>query len=502
MMNVIMGSPYPAQTERSPVAWGWVGAIAVATAGLLIAFAHGYGFHRDELYFMEAGRHPAFGYDDQPPLTPLIARGAVLLFGATPTGLRVPSALAIAAVVVLTALTARELGGGRRAQVVAAVSVAASGVLFVGHLVSTTTYDFLAWTLLLYLATRIVARNEPRTWVWFGLVLGIALLNKWLVLTLVATLVAGLLLGGRADLLRSRWFVGGLALAALLWLPNLIWQADHGWPQRTLAGQIADEDPVGVRIKFLPFQLLIISPFLAFVWIVGLRWMLKTARQFRALALAYLVLIAVCLLSGAKEYYAVGFYPPLLAAGGVALEPRFAARRVRVAFGALVAVSGVTAALIALPLIPASSVGDSPVAGINEDALETIGWPRFADWVAATWRTLPAEQRRHAVIFAENYGETGALRRYGPSRALPTAYSGHNSFTSFGRPQDGAAPVLVIGYDDPRFRSQYFRGCHVMSRFDNGVDVDNEEQGTTIAICAGPRGSWSTIWPRLHHLDA
>ena len=159
-------------------------------------------------------------------------------------------------------------------------------------------------------------------------------------------------------------------------------------------------------------------------------------------------------------------------------------------------------AAIGLPLIPASSVGDSPVAAINEDALETIGWPQFADWMAANWRSLPAGQRDRAVIVAENYGEAGALARFGPERGLPRAYSGHNSFASFGRPPDGAAPILVVGYGSgPALRAD-FRACRVISRFDNGFGVDNEEQGTPVAVCAGPRLPWRQLWPSLHHLDA
>src|SRR3954452_5956910 len=211
MMNVIMRGLYPERDARHPdsppFAAALVGAIAAGVAALTLAFAHGYGLHRDELYFMEAGHHPAWGYDDQPPLTPLIARAATAIFGATPTGLRVPSALALGACVLLAGLSARELGATRRGQVVASASLAASGALFIGHLVSTTTYDFLAWTALVYLALIIIGRDEPRLWPVFGLVLGIALLNKWLPVTLVVVLGIGLLADRRLTVIRSRWVV-------------------------------------------------------------------------------------------------------------------------------------------------------------------------------------------------------------------------------------------------------------------------------------------------------
>src|SRR3954454_5194910 len=203
----------PEAAPISPLPCRALAVISLGLFALLMAFANGYGFHRDELYFIEAGHHPAWGYDDQPPLTPLIARGATAVFGSTPAGLRVPSALAMVACTLLTAVTARELGGGARAQVVGALALATSALVFTGHLVSTTTYDFLGYTLLLYLVVRIRQREEPRLWLVFGLVLGVALENKWLPVRLVAPLLIAALLSGDVRAIRSRWLAGGLLLA-------------------------------------------------------------------------------------------------------------------------------------------------------------------------------------------------------------------------------------------------------------------------------------------------
>jgi hypothetical protein len=481
-----------------------LGLIAAGVLVLLLATASSYGFHRDELYFMEAGHHPAWSYDDQPPLTPLIARAATAVFGATPTGLRVLSALAFVACLVLTALIARELGGGRRAQVVAALALSASSLIYVGHLVSTTTYDFLAWTLLLYLLVRIVRRQDPRLWVIFGAILGLALENKWLPATLVAGLLLGAALCGNLRLLCSRWAIAGAALALALWLPNLIWQADHAWPQRELASQIAHDDPLGLRLKFLPFQFLIVSPFLAYVWLRGLHWLLRdrAARSFRMLGVGYLAVIAICLVTGAKEYYAIGFYPMLLAAGAVASETRLGRRSSSRRFAAAVVASAALAWTIQLPLVPVQSLHDSPFATVNQDALETIGWPRLVATVTRVWRTLPEPARRRAVIFTENYGEAGALAQYGQDLGLPRAYSGHNSYATFGVPTGASAPLIAVGVKDPRYLRRFFVGCRVVARVDNGVGIENEEQGAPIDLCVGPRQPWATLWPRLHHLDA
>src|SRR3954469_23665641 len=492
------------RAAMTPVAIRPLAALLLGLFALLMVTANGYGFHRDELYFMEAGRHPAWGYDDQPPLTPLIARGSTALFGNTPAGLRVPSALAMVACTLLTALTARELGGGRRAQVVGALALATSALVFTGHLVSTTSYDFLGWTLLLYLVVRIRQRDEPRLWLVFGLVLGVALENKWLPVTLVATLLIAALLSGDVRAIRSRWLAGGLLLALALWLPNLIWQADHGWPQRELANQIAQDDPVGARIKFLPFQLLIVSPFLVYIWLAGLRWLLRApeAGMVRVLGFGYLVLLALCLLTGAKEYYAIGWYPLLLAAGAVALEPRWAEQRARRRLALALVVSAAIAWTIQLPLTPQSAVHANPLVQVNKDTLETIGWRRFVDSVAQVRQRLPPAQRARAVIFTANYGEAGAIQQYGRSRGLPRAYSGHNSFARFAEPPAAGAPVIAIGFRDRAYLARFFRDCRLALRFDNRLQVDNEEQGAPIDVCTGPMQPWPRLWPRLHHLDA
>jgi hypothetical protein len=490
--------------SRARVAWRELGLIALAAFALLMVFANRYGFHRDELYFMEAGHHLAFGYDDQPPLTPLIARGATAVFGATPAGLRVPSALAFVACLLLTGLTARELGAGRRGQGAAVLALFASALIYLGHLVSTATYDFLAWTVLLYLLVRIRGRDEPRLWLVFGLVLGLALQNKWLPLTLIACVVAGAVVSRDTQVLRNRWVLAAAAIALLIWLPNVIWQADHGWPQRTLARQIADEDPLGARVKFLPYQLLLISPFLVYVWFRGLRWLLGApeARRWRMLGVGFVVLVALCLVSGAKEYYAIGFYPLLLAAGGAALEGHWAATRPRRRLAAALVLSAAIAWTIQLPIVPQDSVGGNPLVALNDDTLESIGWPRFVDAVAHVYRSLPAAERSRAVIFTASYGEAGAIQQYGSARGLPRAYSGHNSFAQFARPPDAGAPVIVVGFDNRAYLDRFFSGCRLVLRFDNRLDVDNEEQGAPISLCAGPRGKWSDLWSSLHHLNA
>lgn len=484
-----------------------VGAVAAAVLALLIALATRYGYHRDELYFLEAGRHLAWGYPDQPPFTPLVARLTDTIAPGSLLVLRLPSALAAAAIVVMTGLMAREVGGRSVAQVLAALAVG-TGVFFlvVDHLLSTTTFDALAWVAMLWLATRALRTGDERLWLAVGAVAGVGLLNKWQPAFLLGALIVGLAIGpGARHHLRSRWLWAGCALALVLCAPDVLWQAGHGWPQLTLSADVRDEyGTLGGRVGYVLFQLVLLSPLATVFWAVGLVALLRRRELvvFRPLAWASLVLFGVFLVTGGKGYYLGAVYPPLVAVGTTVLERRLEGRAVAVAAvaSAVVLVAAVGAP-IALPLLAPGTMSDSPYAGPGEDQLETVGWPRFADAVAAAAATIPAAQRTRAVVFAQNYGEAGALDRFGPALGLPPVYSGHNGWAYWGRPPAGAAPVIVTGYDLGEARTR-FRGCVRAATVDNGQGVDNEEQGGAILVCAAPRGGWLTAWPRLKHLDA
>jgi 4-amino-4-deoxy-L-arabinose transferase-like glycosyltransferase len=476
-------------------------AIGAAVALLLAIFAGRYGYHRDELYFLAAGDHLAWGFADQGPLTPLMAH---ILDGIAPgslTVLRIPSALMAGGTVVVTGVTAHELGGGRRAQVIAVSCAAvASVVLVVGHLLSTSTFDLLAWSLVTWLVARVVRTGDDRLLVLAGAIGGVALLNKPLIASLAVGLAAGLIVAGPRALLRSRWLWSAVALAAACWSPWLIWQAGHGWPQFEVASSIAADGSASSQPRWalLPFQLLLVSPLLAPVWIAGLVALLRSERlrPFRLFAVAWICLVALFLVAGGKPYYLAGMFPVLLAAGAIETDAwlvRGSGRRRHGWLWGAVALSGAVSAVIALPVLPAERAG--PVIAMNADVGETIGWPELTRTVARVYRRADGR----AVIFASNYGEAGAIDRFGPALGLPRAYSGHNAFGDWGPPPDRASPVVVIGLDPAELRA-HFRGCAVAARIGNTADVDNDENGTTIELCSGTRAAWSRIWSGLRRL--
>ncbi|MEV5610141.1 glycosyltransferase family 39 protein [Streptomyces sp. NPDC052225] len=488
----------------APLAWRPLLCGAVAYALTLTLVSARYGYHRDELYFRTAAHHLSWGYVDQPPLTPLLARASTAVFGDSLAGLRVCATLAVTAAVIVVALVAREMGGGRGTQLLAAGLTAVGGqVLGLGHMVNTATFDLLVWVTVSWLVLRVLRTGDGRWWLAVGAVTGIGVQNKYLVVLLVAVLLLAIVAVGPRRVLSSGWFVTGCATALALAAPNVVWQAAHDWPQLTVARGISADDGAENRALFVPEQLVYLSPLFVPVWIAGWRrlWRAADLRWARAFAVAYPVLCVIVLALDGKGYYTVPLLVVLLAAG---CEPtlRWAgAGSARVRRGLLagaVVVSAALSTVIGLPVLPPENLA-APMA-VNPEQGEQVGWPELADAAREGWSHIPPQRRAGAVVFTGNYGEAGALDRYGPARGLPAPYSGHMSYADWGPPPDTAdGPVLLVRQADASGIERYFTGCRTVARVDNGHDVDNEEQGTAIVLCEGPARRWSALWPSLRH---
>ena len=483
----------------------WVGVIAAAQAALLIATSTRYGYHRDEMYFIVSGSHPAFGYPDQPPLVPLLCWAMNHLVAGSLLVLRLPSAAAAAATTLIAGLVAREVGGNSRAQIIAALCTASSGfALATGHFVTTTTFDLLSTTALCWLLVRAVLRHSGRALLGAGVVAGVGCEAKPQVALVAVVAVVILAVVGPRWPFRSGWLALAVVAAALIAGPYVVWQATHGWPQLTVAGNVAGSAEGG-RAGFIPFQLVMVSPVLAPVWVAGLiaPFRRRALRDVRFLPWLYFVLAVAYLVGNGKAYYLASFYPALLGIGALPVadwtyRQRAALRTNLLAVG--IAISIVVSAVIALPLLPPTQLQGSAVMAINPDQGETVGWPKFIDTVSQAWQSIPAAQRADAVIFTENYGEAGAIDLLGRSHGLPRAYSGHNGFSEWGQPAASATSALVIGYDGPSDAAPSFIGCTTLARVDNGVGLDNDEQGLPVMLCR-PSASWATLWPQLRHYD-
>jgi hypothetical protein len=409
----------------------------------------------------------------------------------------------MATTIVLTILTARELGAGRLGQ--AAVAVAAAlcpGLYAAGHLLSTTTLDILLWVALTLLVMRILRTGDIRLWLAVGLLIGIGLLNKWTVGFLVAGLLLGIVLGPERRLLANRWFVAGVGIALALWAPNLWWQGTHGWPQLQMFVDLqASNSGLGPTIAWLQFA---ITGYLgAALWIPGLRRVLRKGegRQYRAVGIAYVSLsLSLAIAAGDKPYYVAALYFPLMAAGAVPFERwwiRNAGRARWAVVPVLLGVLTLAGMPIVLPILPASSLADVPLQDINYDLGEQIGWPTLVRQIDHTWVALPETDRAHAGILTSNYGEAGAIERYGTD--LPIPFSGHNSYWWWGTPPADTATVLAVGEFDVAYLKSFFGSVERVGTLDNELGVENEEQGQGIWVCREPLAPLPEMWRDLRH---
>jgi Dolichyl-phosphate-mannose-protein mannosyltransferase len=511
----------PSEVLRTRPPWLGIAVIAAAAFAVEMAVSGRYGYARDELYFLAAGHHLAFGYVDQPALTPLLARIEAAAFGNTLTGLRVLPALGLAALVVATAVMSRQLGAGRTGQLLAALAAATCAeFLGVMHELTTAAPDFVFWAVTLVLVMRLLASEDPRWWVAIGGCVGIAWEAKWNIGFLVAALAAGFAATGLADrgtrrLLRSRYLLLGAVIAAALAAPDLVWQAMHGWPEldvfRALDGAAGHN-----RAVFWLGQVLYAGPVLTLVWVGGAIWSLRSveARRFRPVAIACVVAIVLQFVLGGKAYYPGAAYTFLLAAGSVPLERWLAARRPLVhtikptararvvtpvtRIAAAMLAGAVLAAPVALSVLPARVLHTVPLQKINYDLAETIAWPKEVALVAREYDSLPASQRAQTAILTGNYGEAGAIDRYGPGLALPQAYSGANNFWLWGPPPAGDRSVIAVNMD-PALLHREFARVRLVATFRNGLGVSDDEQGVQVFIATGLRSSWAQAWPAFRN---
>jgi hypothetical protein len=491
----------PAADARAPRLA--IALIALGAVALELAVSARYGYVRDELYFLAAGQHLAFGYVDQPSLTPLLARVGSVLGGNTVVGLRVLPALCLAAIVVLTAAMSRLLGAGRTGQVLAALAAATCGeYIGAAHELTTTPPDFLFWAVTLYLVTRLLASRDPRWWLAIGGCAGVASEAKWNIGFLAAALLAGFAVTDARSLLRSRYLAAGVVLAATLAAPDLIWQAAHGWPGiqvfRALHVQAGHN-----RATYWPAQIIFTGIALTPVWVAGLAWALRSAqgRAFRPAAVGCGLAVLLQFILGGKAYYPGGAYTFVLAAGCVPVERWLAARRpvagrIRpaAAMAGCMVLSAVLVLPVALPLLPARVLHSVPLQKINYDLAESIAWPRQVALVAREYDALPSAQRRHTTVLTGNYGEAGAIERYRANYGLPVAYSGANNFWLWGPPPASDTSAIAVNVNPVLLRRE-FRHVRLIATFWNGVGVSNDEEGAQIFLATGLRSSWARAWP-------
>jgi hypothetical protein len=494
----------PLHAKPSPAASKYDLAILIGIAGA-IALLHlltnnRYGFHRDELQFLSDARHLDWGFVPYPPFTPFIERIGLALFGVSIVCLRLSAVLAQAAVVVLAGLIAKHLGGSRLAQVTTALAVGFSPIeIFEGHEFQYTSFDLLWWVLAAYFIVRLLKSENPR---WFlAVVLGLGLETKYAIVFYIAGILVGLVLTPARRYLATGWFWGGVALALLIFLPNLIWLARHNWISYTFLKHIHMRDVGEGRAEgFLTGQFFICANLAAApLWIAGLIGYLRD-RRYRMLAFMYLVPLVVFWSSKGRHYYMTPAYPMLLAMGAVLAErwlrtlPRWGRLYVAsVYFAGFAFISAFVCALF-LPLATGGALKQYALSH-SYDLREEIGWDDLVRTVAQIRDSLPPDQQAHLGITTGNYGEYGAIDVLGRAYGLPEPIGTTNSEWFRGYPTPSPTTLIVIGITRKQADS-IFTGCRWAGHNGNSEGVRNEESvdHPDIFVCGPPRFPVQELW--------
>jgi hypothetical protein len=497
-----LDQPSPAAVRKSDLAFLF--GIAAAIALLHLLTNNRYGFHRDELQFLSDARHLDWGFVPYPPFTPFIEHIGLALFGLSLVGLRLSAVLAQAAVVVLAGLIAKHLGGSRLAQVTAALAVGFSPVeIFEGHEFQYTSFDLLWWVLAAYFVVRLLKSENPRWFLAVGAALGLGLETKYSIVFYVAGVLAGLVLTPARRYLTTVWFWVGVALAFLIFLPNLIWLARHDWISYTFLQRIHMRDVGEGRAQgFVTGQFFVCANLAAApLWIAGLIGYLRD-RRYRMLAFMYLVPLAVFWISKGRHYYVAPAYPMLLAMGAVRAErwlrtlPRWGRLTVTSVYFAGFAFISAFACALLLPLAAGGPLKQYALSH-SYDLREEIGWDDLVRTVASIRDSLSPDQQAHLGITTGNYGEYGAIDVLGRAYGLPEPIGTTNSEWLRGYPTPQPTTLIVLGLDE-QDANAIFTGCRWAGHNGNSEGVKNEESQyhPDIFLCGPPRLSWPDLWKK------
>ena len=471
-----------------------------------------YGYFRDELYYLDMARHLDWGYVDAAPLIAVYAKIA-LLMGGSLAALRILPALAGAALVALTILIARELGGGRYAQLLTGVVILlCPAVLSVDSLLTMNAFEPLFWMGCIWVVARILRTGDSRLWLWFGVLAGLGLENKHSTLSFgFAVTVALLLTQHRREFARPWIWIAG-AIAGALFLPNIVWQIRHHFPT---IEDLANVRRVGKNVvlgplAFVKEQIIDMHPILLPVWLSGLVWFLRD-RRWRVLGVTFAVFFVLMEVAHGKNYYVFPIYPMLFAGGAVVIE-RWLTNRpawTRAAVVAIILLGTIPAVPLVTWMLPPerllayqNALHFKPAkAEVHHESLlpqpvaDQFGWPEMVHEVAAIYNSLPPEERAETGIWAGNYGEAGAINLFGPKLGLPWAYSRHQTHWFWGPPPLVYKNLIVIQWslDDVRDNCTSFQAFQHYQRFGMG------EENTPIYLCRGVTFDIQKIWWHSHH---
>ena len=489
--------------------------LALAKLLLHLLTAARYGIFRDEMYYLACSEHLAWGYVDHPPMNVFVAWFARHVFGDSPLGLRLLPAIAGAALVWMTGKLAREMGGGRFAQALAALAVIPVPIyLILQHWLTMNAYEPLLWMTCLWCVIRAINCGNPRYWFWFGVLTGVGFETKYS----IAFLVFGVLIGVVADperrFLKSGWLWLGMLVGAIIALPNFLWQWQHHFPFLELIHNIkmGNRDIIRGPISFIIDQIAIMNPILFPLWVGGLLWLFfgRQGPRYRVFGWTYIVLLTAFIATGGKNYYVVSIYPILFAAGAVGFECTTIRRAAwsRTVYVIAILIVGAILTPIACPVLsPENYIRYQAALHIQPPASERqnngplpqyfadeFGWEEMVQQVARVYSRLSPEERAHTAIFCNSWGEAAAIDFYGPRYGLPKAISKHNNYWYWG-PRDYTGDIVIVLGSDGSGDRAHFQSVEAAGQV--GQPYSRRDEHFTIWLCRGLNQNLQSLWPTM-----
>jgi hypothetical protein len=493
----------------------WVLLIAVISLLVHVFTYNNLGFHRDELLYLALGKHLAAGYWSNPPLIGLISFLSQLLPGDPLFTTRLIPAIAGAVLILLTGLIVRELGGKLYAQILACLSLSLSLLILRGYsMLQPVPFDILFWTLILFFFLRYINTQKPVHLLLIGVVFGIGMLNKYMVIFLAAGIFLAVIFTPYRRLWINRYTWFAILIAFVLFLPNLIWQYNYDFPVMRHMQELKDTQLVNVKRANILLDQMLMFTIGTIVWISGLLWLLVARRsgKYRVFGFIYLSILALFLIMRGKSYYMAGLYPFLFAAGGVSFESVLKSRVWRISLAMFIAILSIPIVPGGIPVMSAGKLADffkkiPPEAGaeallrwedgrmhpLPQDFADMLGWDELGNVVKKACDTI--EDKSRIMIYAQNYGQAGAIDHCGRCHGLPQVASFSDSYLLW-------VPDSISSKQDMFFYVNYELGGDVDSlftRIDSIGSITNpyaREHGTTVYMCRLPRSDFNEFWSR------
>jgi hypothetical protein len=476
----------------------------------------GYGYFRDELYYMACSRHLAWGYVDQPPFVALMAVVTRHLLGSSLFALRFFPALCGGLLVLLTGLMAREMGGGRYAQVLVAVAVMVAPVyLAIDNYFSMNCFDQVFWAMAGYVVIRILKQDNPKLWLLFGLVAGVGLMNKYSMGFLGLGVVVGLVLTPTRRQFLSKWLWLGGAIAFLIFLPHILWEIHYGFPSlEFIHNATTFKNLPQTPLQFMTASAMGVGLFSLPIWLAGLGFFFldDEGKHFRLFGWVFISILALFLVTKAKPYYLAPAYLFLLAGGAVAIAD-FVRRHnwnwLRRASIVVLLAGGVMTAPFVLSVLPVESFikyqawmgvkapreERGKAAKLPQQYADMFGWQNIAATVAKVYNSLSPEEKQACVIGASNYGEAGAIDFFGRNYGLPNAISSHNSYWMWGPGDKPGEVLIVVGGNAKDYQALYEdveQAATITCEYAMPYETD-----LPVFLCRRPKMTLQQVWPHL-----